>query len=62
MFCDLVGSTSLATKLDPEDWRNLVNTYLDESTRLPVRESPISGDKQIVGALRVTLWAQKGAP
>ena len=38
MFCDLVGSTSLATKLDPEDWRNLVNAYLDESTRLPVRE------------------------
>ena len=21
MFCDLVGSTSLAAKLDPEDWR-----------------------------------------
>src|ERR1700722_10878744 len=25
MFCDLVGSTSLAAKLDAEDWRNLVN-------------------------------------
>jgi hypothetical protein len=24
MFCDLVGSTSLAARLDPEDWRNLV--------------------------------------
>src|SRR5208337_3876098 len=23
MFCDLVGSTVLASKLDPEDWRNL---------------------------------------
>jgi class 3 adenylate cyclase len=31
MFCDLVGSTSLAAKLDAEDWRNLVNTYLDET-------------------------------
>jgi class 3 adenylate cyclase len=31
MFCDLVGSTSLAAKLDAEDWRNLVNTYLDEA-------------------------------
>jgi class 3 adenylate cyclase len=31
MFCDLVGSTSLASKLDPEDWRNLVNAYLDEA-------------------------------
>src|SRR6516165_510272 len=33
MFCDLVGSTGLAAKLDPEDWRNLVNTYLDEATK-----------------------------
>jgi class 3 adenylate cyclase len=29
MFCDLVGSTELAARLDPEDWRNLVNAYLD---------------------------------
>src|SRR5579863_4765227 len=29
MFCDLVGSTSLAAKLDPEDWRNLVGGYPD---------------------------------
>jgi hypothetical protein len=33
MFCDLVGSTGLAAKLDPEDWRNLVNTYLDEASK-----------------------------
>ena len=32
MFCDLVGSTSLSAKLDAEDWRNLVNTYLDEAS------------------------------
>ena len=32
MFCDLVGSTSLAAKLDAEDWRILVNTYLDEAS------------------------------
>ena len=32
MFCDLVGSTSLAAKLDAEDWRNLVNDYLDEAS------------------------------
>ena len=30
MFCDLVGSTALASRLDAEDWRNLVNAYLDE--------------------------------
>src|SRR6516162_3367715 len=33
MFCDLVGSTSLAAKLDAEDWHSLVNAYLDEASR-----------------------------
>jgi class 3 adenylate cyclase len=33
MFCDLVGSMGLAAKLDAEDWRNLVNAYLDEASR-----------------------------
>ena len=33
MFCDLVGSTALAAKLDAEDWRSLVNAYLDETSR-----------------------------
>jgi class 3 adenylate cyclase len=32
MFCDLVGSTSLASRLDPEDWRSMVNAYLDEAS------------------------------
>ena len=32
MFCDLVDSTSLVAKLDAEDWRNLVNDYLDEAS------------------------------
>jgi class 3 adenylate cyclase len=32
MFCDLVGSTSLAARLDAEDWRNIVNAYLDEAS------------------------------
>jgi class 3 adenylate cyclase len=32
MFCDLVGSTSLAANLDAEDWRNLVNAYLDAAS------------------------------
>ena len=32
MFCDLVGSTSLAAKLDAEDWRTLLNAYLDEAS------------------------------
>ena len=33
LFFDLVGSTGLAAKLDPEDWRNLVNAYLDEASK-----------------------------
>ena len=32
MFCDLVGSTALAARLDPEDWRCLVGAYLDEAS------------------------------
>jgi len=27
MFCDLVGSTPLAEKLDPEEWREVVQAY-----------------------------------
>jgi hypothetical protein len=34
MFCDLVGSTSLASRLDAEDWRNIVNAYLDEASAM----------------------------
>ena len=33
MFCDLVGSTSLAARLDAEDWRNLVGSYLDAASQ-----------------------------
>lgn len=32
MFCDLVGSTSMAAKMDAEDWRELVSVYLDEAS------------------------------
>ena len=36
MFCDLVGSTELAAALDLEDWRNLVNAYLEEASKAVV--------------------------
>ncbi len=32
MFCDLVGSTSLAARRDAEDWLDLVRPYLDEAS------------------------------
>jgi class 3 adenylate cyclase/predicted ATPase len=37
MFCDLVGSTQLATALDVEDWRKLVASYLDEASNAVAR-------------------------
>ena len=33
MFCDLVGSTKLATRLDAEDWRDLLGAYIDEAAK-----------------------------
>jgi len=33
MFCDLVGSTALAERLDPEDWQQLVRAYHAACTR-----------------------------
>jgi class 3 adenylate cyclase/predicted ATPase len=32
MFCDLVGSTGIAAKLDAEEWRDLVGSYLDAAS------------------------------
>src|SRR6202034_3573923 len=32
MFCDLVGSTSMAAEMEAEDWRELVGAYLDEAS------------------------------
>ena len=32
MFCDLVGSTSIAARLDAEEWRDLVSAYVDAAS------------------------------
>lgn len=32
MFCDLAGSTSLASRLDVEDFRDILNAYLNEAS------------------------------
>jgi class 3 adenylate cyclase len=32
MFCDLVDSTGIAAKLDAEEWRDLVNAYLNDAS------------------------------
>src|SRR5271157_2173421 len=48
VFCDLVGSTGLASQLDEEDWRNLVNAYYDAAseavTQMGGRVAQKSGD------------------
>src|SRR5271166_5432291 len=37
MFCDLVGSTALASRLDAEDWRSLVNAHWPALSHPPRR-------------------------
>ena len=32
MFCDLVGSTAISARLDAEEWRDLVGSYLDNAS------------------------------
>jgi len=32
MFCDLVGSTSISSRLDAEEWRDFVGAYLDAAS------------------------------
>src|SRR5215475_13567929 len=32
LFCDLMNSTGIAAKLDAEEWRDLVNAYLDDAS------------------------------
>jgi len=57
MFCDLVGSTELAAALDVEDWRNLVNSYLDEASK------PVTGlDGHVLKRLGDGLMAVFGYP
>jgi class 3 adenylate cyclase len=37
LFCDLVDSTVLASQLDPEDWREVVQAYQDTCARVIAR-------------------------
>jgi hypothetical protein len=46
-FCDLVGSTAHASKLDPEDWRDVVRQFQEDLHRGDPalrRPRPILGD------------------
>ena len=37
LFCDLVGSTGIASHLDPEDWREMVASYHTAATEVVTR-------------------------
>lgn len=37
LFCDLVGSTTLSSQLDPEDWREVVHAYQESCTKVIAR-------------------------
>lgn len=37
MFCDLVDSTRLASRFDPEDWQDLLRTYHDAVAKVVMR-------------------------
>jgi class 3 adenylate cyclase len=37
LFCDLVGSTVLASQLDPEDWREVVRAYQETCAKMIAR-------------------------
>ena len=47
MFCDLVGSTALSTRFDPEDLRELIGTT---TARSPIRSAASTG-------LSPNIWA-----
>jgi len=47
MFCDLVGSTALSTRFDPEDLRELIGTT---TARSPIRSAASTG-------LSPSIWA-----
>ena len=47
MFCDLVGSTALSTRFDPEDLRELIGDY----------DRAISETSAILPALSPSTWA-----
>jgi class 3 adenylate cyclase len=36
-FCDLVGSTTLASRFDPEEWREIVASYYDACGKVIAR-------------------------
>ncbi|NNL86569.1 MAG: hypothetical protein HKP27_13000, partial [Myxococcales bacterium] len=37
LFCDLVGSTKIAHRLDAEDWRDLLHAYQDIANEVVTR-------------------------
>jgi SAM domain (Sterile alpha motif) len=51
MFCDLVDSTGIAARLDAEEWRDLVEAYLDTASAAVTQ---MGG--QVARSLATALW------
>jgi hypothetical protein len=49
MFCDLVGSTGIAAKLDAEEWRDVVGAYLDAASAAVVKWAAKSPRSSVTG-------------
>jgi SAM domain (Sterile alpha motif) len=49
MFSDLVGSTALSARMDPEDLRELISVYLFITTAPTSMPSPDGTEKMIIG-------------
>jgi len=56
LFCDLVGSTELSQRLDPEDLRELIRLYQDAVTRVVMRHNGYIANFQGDGIVSYFGW------
>jgi hypothetical protein len=70
MFSDLVGSTALSARMDPEDLREVISAYQKCVTDCPKRSPPmllppraaLKKQKQPAGPIRKTAYETTGTP
>jgi hypothetical protein len=54
MFCDLVGSTALSAQLDPEEYREVVQTYQDTCTSVITRYAGYIAQHLVISFARLS--------
>ena len=63
MFCDLAGSTTLSTRLDPEDYREIIRAYQDAYAGVGADQRAVERDghwTDDVPAARVVVETHQG--